>query len=97
MSFLTIAGILQLIGGFIMSIGYFPQITRTLKTKSVEDIDTAYYPFVFTGLALFEIYAITLYVTSGTGVMFLVTNTLSVLLAGTMLTLCLIYRGTKND
>lgn len=96
MSFLTIAGILQLIGGFIMSIGYFPQITRTLKTKSVEDIDTAYYPFVFTGLALFEIYAITLYVTSGTGVMFLVTNTLSVLLAGTMLTLCLIYRGTKK-
>jgi len=96
MSFLTIAGILQLIGGVIMSIGYFPQIARTLKTKSVEDIDTAYYPFVFTGLAMFEVYAITLFVESGAGLMFLVTNTLSVLLAGTMLTLCILFKGGKK-
>lgn len=96
MSFLAVAGILQLIGGAIMSVGYFPQITRTLKTKSVEDIDTAYYPFVFGGLALFEVYAVTLYVDSGAGLMFLITNSLSCLLAGTMLFLSITYRKHKK-
>jgi MtN3 and saliva related transmembrane protein len=95
MTFMTIASILQLIGGFIMSVGYFPQIKTSLKTKSVEDIDASYYPFVFSGLALFEIYAITLVATTGSGIMFLITNSLSVLLAGTMLILSIIFR--KNN
>jgi MtN3 and saliva related transmembrane protein len=92
MSFMAIAGVLQLIGGLIMSFGYFPQIKKSLKTKSVDDIDASYYPFVFAGLALFEIYAVTLVASTGSGLMYLITNSLSVLLAGTMLVLSIIYR-----
>lgn len=96
MSFLTFAAGLQLIGGAIMSVGYFPQIVRTIKTKSVEDIDTAYYPFVFGGLALFEVYAIALFAETGSGLMFLFTNSLSVLLAGTMLVFSIVYRSNNK-
>lgn len=89
------ASILQLIGGFVMSMGYFPQIRTSLKTKSVTDIDASYYPFIFSGLAMFQFYAITLVVKTGEGMMFLITNSVAVALAGTMLVLSTIYREKK--
>lgn len=92
---MTIANILQLIGGFVLSLGYFPQIRTSLKTKQVADIDASYYPFVFTGIVMFEFYAITLYMQTGSGIMYLITNTTTLILVSIMLVLSTLYRDKK--
>lgn len=92
---MAIANICQLIGGIILAIGYMPQIRTTLKTKSVEDIDRAYYPSIFAGVLMFEIFAVTLYATTGEGIMLLITSSTTFVLVATMLTLCLKYRKKK--
>lgn len=86
--------ILQLIGGIILSIGYIPQIVKTLKRKSVEDISVMYYRNVFIGIILMELYAIYNAV-MGVAYMFLITNTISLILSGTMLVLTMCYRKRK--
>ena len=86
-----IFNILQLIGGIILSIGYIPQIYKTIKTKSVEDLSSAYYINVCLGILLMELYAIYNAV-MGVAYMFLITNSISLILSGTMLVLTLCYR-----
>lgn len=83
--------LLQLIGGIILSIGYIPQIRKTIKTKSVEDLSSAYYVNIFVGVGCMEAYAI-YSALHGVAYMFLVTNTIAWLLGGTMLFLTLKYR-----
>lgn len=86
-----IFNLLQLIGGIILSIGYIPQIYKTIKTKSVEDLSSAYYINVCLGILLMELYAIYNAV-MGVAYMFLITNSISLILSGTMLVLTLCYR-----
>lgn len=88
----VIFNLLQLIGGIILSIGYIPQIAKTVKTKSVEDLSSAYYFNIFIGVGLMEAYALYNVLILGTAKMFLVTNTVAWLLGGTMLFLTLRYR-----
>lgn len=87
--------LLQLVGGIILSIGYIPQITKTIKTKSVEDISSTYYLNVFIGIMFMEIYAIYNAV-QGVAYMFLITNSVSSLLSGSMLFLTKRYGKKKN-
>lgn len=84
--------LLQLIGGIILSLGYIPQIVKTLKTKSVGDFNPTYYRLVFLGIVLMEAYAINLIVVAHAGWMFFITNTVSVMLSGTMCLLTEIYK-----
>lgn len=84
--------ILQLIGGFILSFGYIPQIVQVLKTKSAVDLNLKSYIMMFTGILLMEAYAINL-MAKGAGWAFLFTNTIS--LAGCSIIIVLILKYGK--
>ncbi len=88
--------IIQLIGGVILTIGYIPQIKQILKTKSVTDLNFQTFLLIFLGILCMEIYAINL-VVNNSGHMFLVTNTMALILSGFVCFLILKYReGDKN-
>lgn len=91
---MNIFDVAQLIGGIILSVGYIFQVKQTIKTKSVEDLNFTSYLSVFIGVGLMEIYAINL-VLNGSGLMFLITNSMSLTLAGIMVFLILLYRNKK--
>ena len=82
---------LQLIGGLILALGYLPQIRQIIRTKSCKDLNLKTYLLVFGGIALMEAYAVNLTL-HGTGAMFLVTNSLSLAVTGTMCVMIIAYR-----
>ena len=82
----------QLIGGIIMSVGYIPQIAQILRTKSSEGLNLKSFGMIFIGILLYEIYAISLVVLESSGHMYLITNSVSTLLSGTMCLLIVFYR-----
>ena len=84
--------ILQLIGGLILSFGYMPQIIQIFKTKSVNDLNLKTFLFVFIGILFMEIYAINL-VINKVGYMFLVTNSMALILTGLMCILIMKFRN----
>lgn len=83
--------LLQLIGGLILSFGYIPQIIQIVKTKSVNDLNFKTFFMIFLGILFMEVYAVNL-VYTGSGLMFLVTNTMALLLSGTMVLLIKMYK-----
>lgn len=85
---------LQLIGGIILSIGYIPQIIKTIKTKSAEDFSALYFSSLVLGIFLMELYAIYNAI-HGVAYMFLVTNSISLLLTDIMLVLTICYKKKK--
>lgn len=87
---MKLAEIMQLAGGVILAAGYIPQITRILKTCSAKDFHLGSFLMMFTGIAMMEVYAVTLSI-GGTGQMFLITNSLSLLLLGIMCVLIVKY------
>lgn len=90
---MNIFDLLQLIGGFILCVGEVPQIMQMVHTKSVQDLNFATFASIFLGVLLMEIYAIHLVVVCNAGLMFLITNSLSLLLAGIICVLILRYRS----
>lgn len=86
--------ILQLIGGIILSFGYIPQIIQMVKTKSVEDLNSKTFLSVFIGTLFMEIYAVNL-VINKVGHMFLVTNTMALILSGIVCILIFKYKDKK--
>lgn len=76
-------GVMQLLGGVLVAVGYVPQIIKILRTKSAEDFNRWTFLTLLCGIILMEVYAIAL-VVSGSGGMFLVTNTLSLMISGFM-------------
>lgn len=90
-----IYNLLQLIGGIILSVGYVFQVKQTWITKSVEDLNFITYLSVFTGILFMEIYAINLVIINNAGLMFLITNSMSLVLSGTMVVLILLFRNKK--
>jgi len=84
--------ILQLIGGLILSFGYIPQIIQIIKTKSVNDLNIKTFLFVFIGILFMEIYAINL-VINKVGYMFLVTNSMALILTGLICILIMKFRN----
>ena len=71
--------------------GYIPQIIQIIKTKLVNDLNLKTFMSIFIGVFFMEIYAINLVVT-GAGYMFLVTNSMSLVLAVIMCILILMFR-----
>ncbi len=84
-------GILQLAGGIILSVGYIPQIVKLVKTKSSGDFNLKTFTMVFIGIFLMELYAIDL-VRNGSGVMYLVTNTMSLAIQAILIILINKYK-----
>jgi len=82
---------LQLIGGIILAIGYIPQIIQIIRTKSCKDLNLKSYLLVFLGVALMEIYAVDL-VINGSGLMFLVTNSMALIINGILCGMILVFR-----
>ena len=85
-------GLFQLVGGIVMSVGYIPQIAQILRTKSSEGLNLKSFGMIFIGILLYEIYAISLVVLESSGHMYLITNSVSTLLSGTMCLLIVFYR-----
>ena len=88
---MTIYDILQLVGGMILSIGSIPQIEQIVRTKSVKDINLTSIITLIIGMLLMQIYAVHAGLT-----MFIITNTISLLLAIVKLSLKIYYtKGGK--
>lgn len=85
---------MQLIGGFILAFGYIPQITRILKKRSAKDFHFGSFFMMFIGIGLMEIYAASLAL-NGTGKMFFITNSCSLILVGVMCVLIVKYGKDK--
>lgn len=88
------AEIMQLIGGFILAFGYIPQIRRIIKKRSAKDFHFGSFFMMFIGIGLMEVYAAALAL-NGTGQMFFITNTCSLLLVGVMCVLIVKYGKDK--
>jgi MtN3 and saliva related transmembrane protein len=82
---------LQLIGGLILAVGYFPQIIKIIKTGSVRDFSRLYVGGIFTGIVFMEAYAIYMYFFQHTAGAFFATNTVSFILSGTEFFLILYF------
>lgn len=83
---------LQLMGGIILSVGYIPQIIKLIKTKSAEDFNIKTFIMVWIGILFMEIYAFDLAM-GGSGLMYLITNTMSLLVQSVLVVLILKYRN----
>lgn len=92
----NIFGIFQLIGGIILSVGYIPQIVQIFRTKSSEGLNFKSFGMIFAGIALYEIYAISLVVINDNGHMYLITNSISMLLSGSMCLLIKIFAKRES-
>lgn len=82
---------LQLLGGIILSVGYIPQIIKLIKTKPAADFNIKTFVMVWIGIFFMEIYAVDLAL-GGNGLMYLVTNTMSLLVQSILVVLILKYR-----
>jgi MtN3 and saliva related transmembrane protein len=91
---LTIYDILQIISGILAISAFMPQIVKTIKTKSVGDMSLPMFSINFTAACLAEIYAFHLWKEQDEPA-FLITNSMVMIGAGTMLFLLLRYR--KRD
>ena len=85
--------LMQLLGGVILSSGYIPQIAQVIKTKSVKDLNPQFLWMVFTGVCFMEGNALYMVLEKHAGLSFLLTNTLSLALCGTMVSLYQLYKG----
>jgi len=78
-----------------MSFGQIPQILQILRTKSAKDLNLKTYVMMFAGILLMETYAVNL-VLHGSGVAYLITNTISLFASSFMITLILKYGMEKG-
>ncbi len=84
--------LLELLGGFVISFAYVPQLRQIVRTKSVSDLNLKTFALIFIGVVCMELYAINLYFAHNSGGMFLVANTMSLSASGSMCVLILKYR-----
>lgn len=90
---MTFFDYLQLLGGFILALGYIPQIIQIIKTRSCKDLNLRTYLTMLFGIGLMEVYAINL-VIEGSGLMFLITNSISLLL---VIFICLLISAMRKN
>ncbi len=86
---------LQLLGGAILSIGYIPQIVQLIRTRSCRDLNLKTYLSILAGVALMEVYAVDLAL-HGTGLMFLITNSASLVIVLIICVLIIFLRRQEN-
>lgn len=87
--------LMQLLGGIILSVGWIPQIMQIIRTKSVADLSLNAYLLMLLGIGLMEAYALRL-AADGTGLAFLITNTLSLAVVSIVVLLILRYRLPRS-
>lgn len=75
-----------------MALGYIPQICQLVRTRSYRDINLQTYLSILVGITFMEAYAFDL-VRHGTGLMFFITNSASMLI---VLTLCVLIIWIKK-
>jgi MtN3 and saliva related transmembrane protein len=73
---------------------FLPQVVKTIKTKSVGDMSLPMFAINFTAASLAEVYAFHLWKEQDEPA-FLITNTMVLIGAGTLLFLLLRYRKRK--
>lgn len=88
---MNVYDLLQLIGGMILSVGAIPQIEQIIRTKSVKDINLTSIVTLIVGMVLMQIYAVHYEL-----VMFIITNSISLLLAIVKLALKIYYTERKD-
>ena len=88
---MNIYDILQLASGFLAVGAFLPQIVKTVKTKSVRDINPWMFAMNVTAATLAEFYAYNLWKEQDEPA-FLITNTMVWIGAATLLVLVLRYR-----
>lgn len=89
---MTFFDYLQLLGGFILALGYIPQIIQIITTHSCKDLNLRTYFAMTIGIGLMEVYAINL-VLKGSGLMFLITNSVSLLI---VIFICLLITAMRE-
>jgi hypothetical protein len=87
-------GLIQIVGGSIISIGYIFQIVKIEKTKSVDDLSEVQLVAIFIACLMFEVYAIHFI---STVFEFFITNTLSCIFSGTTLFQYWLYRTRSYE
>lgn len=90
---MTFFDYLQLLGGFVLALGYIPQIIQIITTHSCRDLNLRTYLAMVLGIGLMEVYAINL-VIKGSGLMFLITNSISLLL---VIFICLLISAMRKN
>lgn len=93
---MKIFDVLQLIGGIILAVGYIPQIIQLIRTKSCKDLNAKTYAAMVAGISLMEVYALNLAI-NGTGHMFLITNSISLVLVVFISILIFVIRKLKPN
>jgi MtN3 and saliva related transmembrane protein len=86
-----IVNLVQLIGGIIISIGYFPQIKQILKTKNVESYNFHSLLSVVVGVGCMEVYSVYKLFNANV-IMLIITNSISLILATTVFVLFVKYK-----
>lgn len=92
---MTFFDYLQLLGGFVLALGYIPQIIQIITTHSCRDLNLRTYLAMVLGIGLMEVYAINL-VLNESGLMFLITNSVSLLLVIFICLLIIAMRKVKT-
>lgn len=87
--------LMQLFGGIILSVGWIPQIIQIVRTKSVADLNLKAYLLMLLGIGLMEAYAVNLAL-QGSGLAFLITNSLSLAVVSTVVVLILHYLPPRS-
>jgi MtN3 and saliva related transmembrane protein len=89
---------LQLAGGAILALGYIPQIAQLARTRSCKDLNLKTYLSILAGVALMEPYAVNL-VRHGSGHMFLITNSASLLILAVLCALIIHIKkaGSRHE
>jgi len=87
--------ILQIVGGFLLALGYWPQLVKLVKTKNASSFSVPFLSLLWLGVALMVPYSIELLICYDSWA-FLVSNSLSLAMATVLLTLVLYYQRTTE-
>ncbi|HEY5501874.1 MAG TPA: PQ-loop domain-containing transporter [Candidatus Anoxymicrobiaceae bacterium] len=87
---------MQIVGGCIMLVGYFPQVAQIVRTKTVRDLNIKMFVMLSVGLLMMEAYAIGIVVHDHSGQAYLITNTLGLAVNITVAGLIAYYRKPRG-
>lgn len=79
--------LLGLLGGTLTTASFFPQVLKTLKTRSTKDVSLAMFLLLSTGITIWIIYGIKI-----GSVPIVIANSVSLVFSLVILTLKLIYK-----
>ncbi len=87
---------LQLFGGVLLTLGYIPQIAKILRTRNVESFDLVAFTIIALGIGCMEVYATYQWFWLEVAGAFMITNTISLIIALVMVALIVFYRKKSS-